>query len=89
MKIKVDKSRTRSVRGADGKRLNSIGMGFVYMKAPESPSWKRMEVVITKTGENFLLAQADLKNLKLLSDDFLEYLGDRKNGIHAEGTGGG
>merc|ERR1711867_21281 len=33
MKIKVDKTRTRSVRGADGKRLNSVGMGVVYMKA--------------------------------------------------------
>merc|ERR1711873_287083 len=41
MKIKVDKSQTRSVRGADGKRLNSMGMGVVYMKAPASPSWKR------------------------------------------------
>ena len=37
MKIKVDKSQTRSVRGADGTRLNSIGMGVVYMKAPASP----------------------------------------------------
>ena len=78
MKIKVDKSRTRSVRGADCKRLNSIGMGFVYMKVPASPSWKRMEVVITKTGENFLLAHADLKNLDLISNDFPEYLGDRR-----------
>merc|ERR1711867_26872 len=33
MKIKVDKTRTRSVRGAEGKRLNSVGMGVVYMKA--------------------------------------------------------
>ena len=81
MKIKVDKSRTRSVRGADGKRLNSIGMGFVYMKASTSPSWKRVEVVITKTGENFLLSHADLKNLNMLSSDFPEYLGDRRRGF--------
>ena len=40
MKIKVDKTRTRSVRGADGKRLNSVGMGVVYMKAQASPVWK-------------------------------------------------
>ena len=81
MKIKVDKSRTRSVRGADGKRLNLIGMGDVYMKAPASPSWKHVEVVVTKTGENFLLAHADLKNLNLLSNDFPEYLGDRRRGF--------
>ena len=81
MKIKVDKSRTRSVRGADGKRLNSIGMGVVYVKAPASLSWKRVEVVVAKTGENFLLAHADLKNLDLLSDDYREYLGDRRRGF--------
>ena len=40
-----------------------------------------MEVVVTKTGENFLLAHADLKNLNLLSDDFQEYLGDRRRGF--------
>ena len=77
----MDKSRTRSVRGADGKRLNSVGMGVVYMKAKASPVWKRVEVVITKTGENFLLSHADLKNLNLLSDNFPEYLGDRRRGV--------
>ena len=70
--MKIDKSRTMSVRGADGKKLNSMGKSFVYMKAPASPSWKRVEVVITKTGENFLLSHADLKNLDLLSEDFPE-----------------
>ena len=78
MKIKVDKTRTRSVRGADGKRLNSIGMGVIYLEAQASPVWKRVEVVVTKTGENFLLAHADLKNLDLLSSNFPEYLGDRR-----------
>ena len=52
-----------SVRGADAKKLNSMGKSFDYMKAPASPSWKRVEVVITKT---------DLKNLDLLSEDFPE-----------------
>ena len=36
---------------------------------------------MTKTGENFLLAHADLKNLDLLSDNFPEYLGDRRRGF--------
>ena len=81
MKIKVDKTRTRSVRGADGKRLNSIGMGVIYMTAQASPVWKRVEVVITKTGENFPLSHIDLKNLNLLSNDFPEYLGDRRRGF--------
>ena len=81
MKIKVDKTRTRSVSRADGKRLNLISMGVVYMKAQASPVWKRVEVVITKTGENFLLSHADLKNLNLLSNDFPEYLGDRRRGF--------
>ena len=51
------------------------------MKAPASPSWKRVEVVITKTRENFFLAHADLKNLDLLSDNFPEYLGQRRRGF--------
>ena len=76
-----DKSHTISVRGADGKKLNSMGTSFVYMKASASPSWKRVKVVITKTGENFLLSHADLKNLNLLSEDFLEYLGQRRRGF--------
>ena len=52
-----------SVRGANAKKLNSMGKSFEYMKAPASPSWKQVEVVIKKT---------DLKNLYLLSKDFLE-----------------
>ena len=32
----------------------------------------------TKTGENFLLLNANLKNLSLLSVDFPEYLGERQ-----------
>ena len=40
-----------------------------------------MELVITKTGENFLLAHANLKNLHLLSDDFPEYLVDGRRGF--------
>ena len=81
MKMKVDISHTMSMRGADGKRLSSMGTSFVYMKAPASPSWKRVKVVITKTWENFLLSHSDLKNLDLLSTDFLEYLGQRRRGF--------
>ena len=52
LKIKIDKSCTRLVRGANGKRLNLIGMGFVYMKAPASPLWKRVEVVRGGNNKN-------------------------------------
>ena len=69
------------MRGADGKRLNSVGMGVVYMKAKASPVWKRIEVVINKTGENFLLSHANIKNLNLLSSNFPEYLGERRGGV--------
>ena len=81
MKMKIDKSHLMSARGADGKNLSSIGTSFIYMKAPASPSWKRVKVVITKTWENFLLSHSDLKNLDLLSTDFLEYLGQRRRGF--------
>ena len=56
-------------------------MGVVYMKAPASPSWKRVEVVVTMTGDNFLVAHANLKNLDLVSDNFPEYLCDRRRGF--------
>ena len=78
MKMKIDKSNAMLVRGADGKRLSSMGTSFIYMKAPASPSWKWVKVVITRTGENFLLPHADLKNLDLLFKDFPEYLGERR-----------
>ena len=78
MKMKINKSHLMSVRGADGKRLSSMDTSFIYMKAPASPSWKWVKVVITRTGENFLLSHANLKTLDLLSADFPEYLGERR-----------
>ena len=36
----------------------------MYMRDKASPSWKWVKVVITKSGENFLLSCSDLKNLK-------------------------
>ena len=36
-----------------------------------------MKVVVTKTGKNFLLSNADLKNLDLLSTEFPQYIGKR------------
>ena len=35
-------------------------------------------MVVTKTGEKFLLSHADLKNLDLLSSHFPKYLGKRR-----------
>ena len=39
LKMKVDKSRVTSVRGADGQKLSSIGTSYVYMKVPACSSW--------------------------------------------------
>merc|ERR1711867_318029 len=46
LKMKVDKSRVTSVRGADGQRLSSIGTSYIYMKVPASPSWRRVKVIV-------------------------------------------
>ena len=73
--MKVDKSRVTSVRGADGQRLSSIGTSYIYTKVPASPTWRRIKVIVTKTGNNFLLSNADLKNLGILSPNFPEYIG--------------
>ena len=55
------------------------------MKVPASPSWKRVKVIVTKTGDNFLLSHADLKNLGLLSTDFPEYIVERRR-AHIQST---
>ena len=76
--MRVDKSCVTSVRGADGQKLSSMGTSYVYMKVPASPSWRRVKVIITKTGNNFLLSNADLKNLGILSPNFPECIGERR-----------
>ena len=78
LKMRIDKSHLISVRGGDRKKLSSMGTSFVYMKVPASPSWRRVKVIVTKTGENFLLSHANLKNLGLLSTNFPEYIGQRR-----------
>ena len=62
-----------------------MGTSYIYMKVPASPSWKRVKVIVTKTWENFLLSHADLKNLGLLSANFLEYIGEIRR-AHIEST---
>ena len=37
LKMRVDKSRVTSVRGADGQKLSSIGTSYVYMKVQPAP----------------------------------------------------
>ena len=41
-----------------------------------------MKVIVTKTGDNFLLSHADLKNLGLLPIDFPEYIGERRMALY-------
>merc|ERR1712082_467374 len=47
LKMKVDKSRVTSVRGADGQKLSSIVTSYIYMKVPACPSWTRVKVIIS------------------------------------------
>ena len=76
--MKIDRSHLISVQGADGKKISVVGTSFVYMKDSASPLWCRVKVVVTQSGDNFLLSNADLKNLDLLSTEFLKYFGDRR-----------
>ena len=78
--MKIDRSELVSVRGADGKKIKVVGTSYVYMRDKASPSWKRVKVVITESGENFLLSCSDLKNLNLMSKSFLEYTGKMRSG---------
>ena len=43
-KMSIDKSHLISVLGTDGKKLSAMGTSFIYMKAPASPSWRRVKV---------------------------------------------
>ena len=80
LEMKIDRSELVSVRGADGKKIKVVGTSYVYMRDKASPSWKRVKVVITESGENFLLSCSDLKNLDLMSKSFPEYTGKVKSG---------
>ena len=62
-----------------------MGTSYMYMKVPASPSWKRVKVIVTKTGDNFLLSHKDLKNLGLLSANFPEYIGEIRR-AHIQST---
>ena len=62
LKMRINKSHLISVRGVDGKKLSSMGTSYVHMKVPAGPSWKRVKVIVTKTGDNFVLSHTDLKN---------------------------
>ena len=54
--------------------MSSIGTSYVYKKVPDCPSWRRVKVIITKTGANFLLSKANLKKLGILPPNFPEYI---------------
>ena len=53
------------------------------MRDKASPSWRRVKVVVTESGNNFLLSCSDLKNLDLMSKSFPEYTGKVRSG-HAK-----
>ena len=80
--MRIDRTELVSVRGADGKKIKVIGTSYIYMRDKASPSWRRVKVVVTESGDNFLLSCSDLKNLDLMSKNFLEYTGQRR-GAHA------
>ena len=80
--MRIDRTELISVRGADGKKIKVIGTSYIYMRDKVSPSWRRVKVVVTESGDNFLLSCSDLKNLDLMTNDFLEYIGQRR-GAHA------
>ena len=73
--MRIDKSELVSIRGADGKKIKVVGTSYVYMRDKASPSWRRVKVVVTESGNNFLLSCSDLKNLDLMSKSFPEYTG--------------
>ena len=73
--MRIDKSELVSIRGADGKKIKVVGTSYVYMRNKASPSWRWVKVVVTESGNNFLLSCSDLKNLNLMSKSFPEYTG--------------
>ena len=83
--MKIDRSELISVRGADGKKIKVVGTSYMYMQDKASPSWRRVKVVVTESGNNFLLLCSDLKNIDLMSKSFPEYTGKVRSG-HANAT---
>ena len=63
------------VKGADGASIKVLGTAYIFFCDRTSPSWRKIRLVITESRENFLLSNADLKNLSLLASNFPSYLG--------------
>ena len=57
---------TVTVRGADGKIIQTAGVGFAYMRDPTSKSFRKLRLIVTKLGESLLVGLKDLKNLQLI-----------------------
>ena len=80
--MRIDRTELISVSWAVSKKIKVVGTSYIYMRDKVSPSWRRVKVVVTESGDNFLLSCSDLKNLDLMSKDFPEYIGQRR-GAHA------
>ena len=73
--MKVDTSDLLCVRGADGGKIQVGGSSSIFLRDSKSPSWRKVKIVITRLGSNFLLSNSNLKNLQLLSPSFPNYIG--------------
>ena len=80
--MKIDRTELVSVRGADGKKIKVVGTSYIYIRDKASPSWRQVKVLVTESGDNFLLSCLNLKNLDLMSKSVLEYTG-KVRGAHA------
>ena len=88
--MKIDHKDLVNVRVADGMKIQVIGSSHIFLRDQKLPSWQRMKVIITKTGENFFLSNSDLKSLKHLSPKFPNYVGvqhtDARDSMKKDGS---
>ena len=61
--IKYHQDDSITVRGADGNIIDTAGVGEAYLCDPMSTSFRKVRIIITKKGSNFLIGLKDLKNL--------------------------
>ena len=84
LKLEVKKCTYIIVRGAEGRPLAIEGVAGLSAHNPEAVFWKRLKIIVTKTGNWTLISPKDQKRLLLLANNYLHFLGEgRLRQIHA------
>ena len=72
--VEIKEKHNVRVRGADGKLLQIVGVGYIYARDNDATFWKRITVVVTREGNHILISLKDQKRLMLLEQQYPKFL---------------